>query len=422
MIGSLASLLRGQFRFLEQVFADEGAIFELKLGPLTALVVGDAEAADEVLITRADRYDKGGEFWDSARELLGHGIGASEGELWRRQHKLMLPSFRRAAISGYRGMIDETVSSALDAVKVDAPIEFDQWSNDLLSVLTVRILLGTNLPLEQIREVRESMSALFATVLPEMVLRKLPRWLPRPGRGRLAAARERVDNALMAVIADKRERGPGEDLLSMLVNATDEAGAMSDEQLRDEAIFIYTAGFETTGASLAWTTLLLAQHPELLAALREELDGDGDDKPLLRACIQEGLRLYPPGVMVPRRAVADDVLGGFRVKAGTLVLVYSWLIHRDPRWWPSPARFDPARFMDAEAARARPRLAWSPFGAGQRICLGKGLALLELERALTQLLTRFTPVVVDDGAPPQPRMSTTLKSDKPIRLMLRRRA
>ena len=354
--------------------------------------------------------------------LRGRGIGASEGELWRRQHKLMLPKFQRALVEGYRPMIDATIRGAIDELPAETPIDCTRWCDDLLSLLTVRILLGSDAPMSLIRTVRESMSALFAQVLPEMVLRKLPPWLPRPGRARLAKARALVDETLLEIIADKRRRGPGEDLLSALVHATDEAGAMSDEQLRDEAIFIYTAGYETTGASLAWTLMLLARHPRLLPALQEELDAGGDTKPLLHACIREGLRLYPPGTMIPRRAVDDDALCGYSVRAGTLVLVCPWLIHRDPRWWPRPEEFDPERFIDGESRQDRPRLAWVPFGAGQRICLGKGLALLELERALELLLSRYTPALAEHGPPPAARLSTTLKPDRPIVLSLRPRA
>ena len=420
-MGSLPGVIRGHYRFLEQTFATQGPIFELDLGLLEALVVGDAEAAEDIFVKKARNYDKGGDFWDSLRDLLGDGIGASEGELWRRQHKLMQPGFRRSAIDGYRPMIDDTIRSALDDLTLDEPLDVARWCDDLLSLLTVRILLGSDAPLSLIRQVRESMSILFATALPEMVLRKLPRWLPRPGRARLKRARKLVDDTLMAIIADKRRRGAGDDLLGSLIHATDEDGAMSDEQLRAEAIFLYTAGYETTGASLAWTLLLLARHPALLAELQAELDTSTDDRTLLRACIQEGLRLYPPGAIIPRRAVADDVLGGHAVKADTLIFVCPWLIHRDPRWWPQPHDFDPARFLDGESSPSRPRLAWSPFGAGQRICLGKGLALLELERALELIVTRFTPAPADDGPAPDARMSTTLKPSKPIRLALQPR-
>lgn len=421
LLGSLPGVIRNHYGYFEQAFAEHGPIYDVQLGPLRALVVGDAEAAEDIFVTNARSFDKGGEFWDSARELLGQGIGAAEGELWRRQHKLIMPKFQRAMIDGYRPMIDKTVEAALQDLAVGRPMDVGQWSNDLLSMLTVRILLGAETPLAQIRSVREALSTLFATVMPQMVLRKLPRWVPRPGRARLTRAYKVVDDMLADIIADKRRGDPGGDLLGALVHATDESGAMSDRQLRDETVFIYTAGFETTGASLAWTLMLLARHPEILADVQAEIAA-GDDRTLLRACIREGLRLYPPGAMIPRRAARDEVLGGYAVAEDTLVLVFPWLIHRDPRWWPEPDKFDPHRFIDEDRQPARPRLAWIPFGAGQRICLGMALALLELERALELLLTRVTPSLVDDRPPPRARMSTTLKSERPIMLSMQPRA
>lgn len=417
MLGSLVGVMRHHYAYLEQAFETEGPIFELDLGPLTALFVGDAEAAEEIFVRRAEIYDKGGEFWDSSRELLGQGLGASQGDLWKRQHKLIQPGFHRKMIEAYCPMIDAVVAEKVDELPSGERVAVDTWCNELLSLLTVRILLGSDSEPDQILLVREAMSELFATVLPEMVLRKLPSWVPRPGRGRMADARAFVDETLGEIIAEKRRVGPSDDLLSGLVYATDEDGAMSDEQLRDETLFIYTAGYETTGSSLAWTLMLLARNPDVLARVQTEID-TSDDRTYLGAVIQEGLRLYPPGASIPRRAVTDDELGGFHVAADRLVMVSPWLIHRDPRWWPDPERFDPERFLDPAEKKRRPRLAWVPFGAGQRICLGKGLALLELERSLEGILSRYTPVVADDGPPPEARMSTTLKASKPIELVM----
>jgi cytochrome P450 len=422
LVGSLPSVLAGQFRFLEQSLADKGGIFELDLGVTNAVLIADPEVAEAVLIDKARNFDKGEDFWDGLREVLGLGLAMSEGELWRRQRKLMQPEFQRRLIESYRSTIEETVSQELESLRAGVPIDIASWCDELLAALTVRILFGSDLDHSRIDELRRTMAGLFQTVLAGLVTRKLPRWLPRPGRQRVEQARRAVDQNVLALIAERRQRpGTGNDVLGTLIRATDDSGVMSDQQLRDEAVTIYVAGYETTGTALAWTLWLLASHPRILADLQDELDAETEDKPLLHACIREGLRMFPPGPLLPRRTVADDVLGGFPVPAGTTVVVSPWLIHHDPNLWPRPHAFEPQRFMDAEASRNRPRLAWIPFGAGQRICIGKALAMLELERAVELFLRRFTPTVATNKAPPKPRLSTTLRSSTGIHLTLRPR-
>lgn len=418
LLGSLPGLLRGQYRYFERVFAQQGGVFELDLCVTSVLIVADADAAEAVFVTRARNYDKGGEFWDGAREQAGQGLTQSEGELWRRQRRLMQPKFQREAIESYHSLIDSTIRDAIDRLPVEVPIDLGKWCEDLLVVLSLRVLLGSELDAAAIEQVRHAMDVRLDALLRGVVLRKLPRWLPQPGRARLAHANATIEATLSKLIARVRERGPGNDLLSALLIATDEEGTMSDAQLRDEAVVIFGAGFETTASTLAWALWLLATHEHVLADVQREIDAEGEERPLLRACVHEALRLYPPGALIPRRAVADDELGGYAVRAGTSVIVAPWLIHRDPRWWPQPERFDPLRFM---APADRPRAAFIPFGAGQRLCIGKALALLELELALVQLLARFTPLVPSGTPSPEPCMGTTIKPSVPIMLSLQPR-
>lgn len=422
LVGSLPNVLAGQFRFLEQSLADKGGIFELDLGVTNAVLIADPELAEAVFIEKVRNFDKGEDFWDGLRDVLGLGLAMSDGELWRRQRKLMQPEFQRRLIESYRSTIEETVSQELESLRTGVSLDIAHWCDELLAALTVRILFGSDLDHSRIDALRGAMAGLFQTVLTGLVTRKLPNWMTGAGRQRLEKARRIVDENVLALIAERRRRpGTGNDLLGTLIRATDESGAMTDQQLRDEAVTIYVAGFETTGTALAWTLWLLAGHPQIRANVQEELDADPEHKPLLHACIREGLRMFPPGPVLPRRTVTDDVLGGFPVRAGTTVVVSPWLIHHNPKIWPRPHSFEPQRFMGDEASPHRHRLAWMPFGAGQRVCIGKALAMLELERAIELILRRFTPTVAADKPPPKPRFSSTLRSSNGIHLTLQSR-
>ncbi|MEM9459873.1 MAG: cytochrome P450 [Myxococcota bacterium] len=421
LVGSLPRMLWHQFEFLERSFGDKGRIFELDLGVTRAVVVADLGAAEEVLVSKARSFDKGGDFWDGLREVLGGGLPVSEGTQWRRQRRLMQPQFGRRALAGYEQTVVQTVHKALHTFPVGRPVDVEKWCDLLLAEVTVRVLFGTDLDDSRIDELREGMAGLFDALLGGIVTRRLPRWLPVPGRGTLEAGRRLVDRTVTALIDERRRRpGASDDLLGRLLRATDELGEMSDRQLLDEAVTIYIAGYETTGKALAWTLWLLATHPRICAEIQRQLDDD--DGSLLKACVHEGLRLYPPSPLVPRRTVVDEVIGGFDVAAGTHVLVCPWLIHRDPELWPCPETFDPGRFLDDGHSRKRSRLAWIPFGVGQRQCIGKSLALVELDRALQTILRRFTPRVSASMPRPTPRLSATLGASRGIFVALHPRA
>lgn len=422
LVGSLPRLLFKPLQLIEASLLRQGTVFSLDLGVTRVVAVASVAGAEHVLLKNAHNFGKVGDFWDGMRQLLGQGLGSSEGELWKRHRKLMQPSFQPSFLERYRSTVAETIEGELEGLRSSGPIDVSQWCDHLLEALVVRILLGSELVESHIDEIRTHLAAVSDALLQGLVTRKLPRWLPVPGRGRVDRARRVFGAAVTPLIAERRRRGDiGDDLLGVLVGATDELGSMSDQQLLDEAITFYVAGYETTGTALAWTLWLLARHPRLRDELLAELDRGSDDVPLLRACIQEGLRLYPPAMFILRHAIADDEIAGYHVPAGTTVIVSPWLIHRNPELWPRPNEFDPGRFLDPKLVSERPRLAWMPFGAGQRTCVGKALALMELEEGLRRILRRFCPVEAEGRPLPQPRLSTVLRSSTGIYLRMQPR-
>jgi cytochrome P450 len=210
---------------------------------------------------------------------------------------------------------------------------------------------------------------------------------------------------------------PSNSLLGMLVELVDHETdtGMTDQQLRDEVITFFLAGYETTGATLTWLAHTLTQHPEALLAVETELSTllggrapaftDLMAMPYTRAVIQETLRLYAPSLTIPRTAAADDEIDGYRIPAGATVLPFVYGVHHNPSVWEDPERFDPARFL-GDAPEARHRQAWIPFGAGQRQCIGRDLSLMETQIILPMLLQRFTLAAVP-GRIAQPRLGAT---------------
>ena len=190
------------------------------------------------------------------------------------------------------------------------------------------------------------------------------------------------------------------DLVTMLLQAQDPSGqpAMSDTEIRDEVMTLFLAGHETTAAALTWTFYLLAKHPEYHQKIRTEVETVLQDRapalenlPSLKMCqwvFKESMRLYPPIWRLSRFAREADAIQAYAVPKGSVVVVTPYLIHRDPRYWEQPETFEPERFSP-ERACSRPRLAYIPFGAGPRACVGALFAMTEAQIILAMICRRI---------------------------------
>jgi cytochrome P450 len=219
------------------------------------------------------------------------------------------------------------------------------------------------------------------------------------------------------------------DLLTILMEARDEDGAsMSDRQLRDEIATLLTAGHETTTLVLAWTFFLIATRPEVVERIAAEiafLNGNApayDDLGELRYTrnvVEETMRLYPPVWVLSRTAAQADSIGEYRIAAGSEILIFPYITHRHPKWWPEPERFCPDRFAP-ENSGSRPRYAYLPFGAGPRTCVGLNFAVTEILLVLAMLVQRFRMELAIDPASVRAEPSVTLRPDPGIFVKLRR--
>jgi cytochrome P450 len=257
--------------------------------------------------------------------------------------------------------------------------------------------------------------------------------LPLPYLRRGRRARERLDAIVYDMIRERRARGGDRgDLLSMLLLARDAEGdgqGMTDRQIRDEAMTIFLAGHETTANALTWTWYLLSQSPEVERQLHAEVDevlqgrlptvADVDRLPFVTRVVTESMRLYPPAWLIGRRALHDYTVKGYRVPARSIVVMSQWIVHRDPRFFPDPERFDPDRWTPERRA-ALPRFAYFPFGAGPRQCIGEGFAWMELVLVLATLAQQWRFELVPDH-PVVPQAAITLRPKHGMRMVARRR-
>jgi cytochrome P450 len=393
-----------------------------------------AEAAHEVLVTKARSFEKSPGFRVLLHTLAGQGLFTSEGALWRRQRRLMAPLFQPAPIHEYAETMRRVAERAADGMR-------DGQSLDLARVTTqiAMSVVGKALFDADTFDEADALGAALTTCLgwlndnlgaPQLVAHVIlldvtealaartrgrvktwasrahakftePLLLPGVRAPELRAAVRLLDERVQAMIDQRRREGLGQrDLLTRLLTARDEdAGGerMSDKQVRDEAVTLFVAGHETTASSLAWAFYLLARHPEALARAQAEADafGDGEitswDPSRLAFCtrvFKEAMRLYPPIMIFSRRSLEDVEICGQRVPARTPTFVSAWALHHREDLFPKPRRFDPDRWLPEHDA-ARPKGAYLPFGAGPRLCIGTHFALMEGPLVLATLLRRF---------------------------------
>ena len=383
-----------------------GDVVRFKFGPFDYYLVTDPEVVRHVLVDNAKAYTKSRNYL-GLKIVLGEGLLTSEGDLWRRQRKLAQPAFHRARLAGFAAQMARATRDMLDRWrKEDLGSSSAFCVHEEMMRLTFRIVGLTLFSADVDGDAREVGRALdtalrWANDYAESLVR-IPPYIPTPANVRFKRAMKTLDGIVYRLIADRRAQGAanegyGDDLLGMLMEAVedDTQSGMSDQQLRDEIITMVLAGHETTANLLSWTFSLLARHPDVEARVRDEaLRVLGDRDPTLedvrsleytKLVLDEALRLYPPAWIFERQNVEPDVLGGYRVAAGSIVGVCPYVIHRHPEYWDDPESFEPERFRP-ERTEKRPRYTYLPFGGGPRTCIGNSFAMMEAQIILAMIV------------------------------------
>jgi enediyne biosynthesis protein E7 len=343
-----------------------------------------------VLLSNHRNYTKG-EGMDRVKILLGNGIMTSEGDFWRRQRRMMQPSFHRRVLDRFSRLIHDVNEKFADRWAAKAARGEAINLTDDVSELTLEIVLHSIFSTDLERLERETGGNPF-----ELVAKETNRDLKFAFRFRSLAK-------LVSELIERRRREPDEerfDFLEMLIDARDRENdaPMTNKEMIDEVMTLIVAGHETTASALTWTWYLASQHPETVAALEAEADLVSSDHPLgldateslsfTHKVIQEALRLYPPGWLFTRRTIAADELGGFPIGPRTDVFICPYLLHRHPDFWPDPETFNPERFAGADAEE-RHKFAYIPFSVGPRHCIGENLAMFEMLGHMRAMTRRF---------------------------------
>lgn len=398
--GSYIAMHRDPLRFLTTQLRPCGDIAHMQIGSRHDYLLNHPDYIKEVLLAGdvVARSTPG-----PVKSLLGKGLLTSQGDFHRCQRRLLQPAFHRERVGESAGVMAEYAARATGRWQDGQMLDSKQEMLRLTMTIVVKALFDSDLE-RQDGDLGHALDAVIESthVRTWPIVEELLSRLPLSRRRRYNKALARLDDTIYRLITERKTRAiEGRDFLSMLLElqqSGEAAGALSNQQVRDEVMTVFMAGHETTAAALTWTWYLLSEHPDAEAAMHAEFDRvlggrlpTFEDLPALchtRMVLSEAMRLYPPVWMMCRRPLRDVEVGGYLIPALSHVYISPWLMQRDSRYFPDPERFDPQRWTP-EAAATRPKFSYFPFGGGDRQCIGEGFAWMELLLVVATIAQRW---------------------------------
>lgn len=434
-LGSARAFAAAPHRFPAEIGHRNGGLACFRVLHKRLLAVTDPALVEQVLVTRQERYQRSFHY-DNMQLVLGKGLLSTDGDEWQARRKSIAPLFRAERL---RRVAEAGASAALACVarwetarRRGETVPLVAHMRRLTMAVIQQVLLGSELSdaaaLRFSEAVQESMRLVRRR---NTSIWNPPPWMPTPHNRRLHETRRILETYLREYCERcARTADAGSESLLQAIGMLQDSqagGPPGPRVLLDEIKTLFTAGYETTSAALAWTLYLLARHPEVAEAWHAELDRvvqggvPGWDQlhrlSWTNQVICEALRCYPPIYNMGRICVCDDDLGGYRIERGTVLLLSIYGVHHDDAWWPEPAAFRPERFADGAAW---PRQAFLPFGAGKHLCVGAAFAMIEMKAVLAVIGSRYRVELVDDD-PVEERADITLNPAReiPIRVVPR---
>ena len=431
-LGSIRQLQQDRIGFLINNQHQYGDIVHFKVGPRHMYQLNNPEHVQYVLVKHADQFQKTPSLKRAARDSIGQGLLTSEGELHKRQRRLVQPAFHHNRIAAYADTMVQYTNDRLNDWETGKQIGM---LNEMMH-LTMRIV-GKTLFDTDVTDEADSIGAAISVGIEATIDRithplQLMEQLPTATNRKRKDALKVIDDTINRFIEERQASGEDKgDLLSMLLMAVDEqdGGQMTNKQVKDEAMTLFVAGHETTANALAWTFYLLGQHPEVEQKLADEIQAalegrlptlaDLPKMPYLEMVVKEAMRLYPPAWTVSREAQADFEVGGYSIPKGSIIMMSMYVVHHDGRYWDQPDTFLPERFAAANEENI-PKYAYFPFGGGPRVCIGNQFAMMEAQLVLATILQRYHLSLIE-GQQIKLNPLVTLRPEPDIQMRINRR-
>jgi cytochrome P450 len=393
--------------YFKKVMLEQGGLVRLNFGPQSVYLVSHPDYLQQILRDNYQNYRKPDMLYAAAREVVGQGLVTSTGELWLRQRRMIQPHLHRKQLIHLFDEMQEAVTEVLDRWEWLAQHHSEVEMGEKMAEITISVITRTmfgqeSLSPNEIKAVGQRAIRLVNYVSQSLFNGLLPKWLPKPKEASFKRDHQTMRQVINRIIAKCRaEKETSASLIEMLINSVDEETneGMTEQQLFDEVMTIFLAGYETTSTALTWLLVILQEYPAVLKKLQVEVDQVLGDRlptfedilrlPYTQQVFMEVLRYHTVASLLPRALNKPDQLGPYTLPANALVLLSFHGVHHNPRVWDHPEMFDPERFAPEAVAQRHP-FAYVPFSAGPRKCAGDEFALLEGPLIMAMLLQRYT--------------------------------
>lgn len=317
----------------------------------------------------------------------GNGALIAEDDDWLRQRKLAAPFFLKEVLGRSQKIIEEEVQAIgkkwEEHEKAGRSFDLVPDMNELTFKVLTRVVMGKNLDsfMERLYEV--IVESIY--LLPKWVMSPIdvPLWVPTPMNIKLKRSGRRYKNVIKEIIAKVKEDGDASGLLGLLLKSD-----MTEQEVEDNVATMLAAGFETTANAASWTWGMIGKYPEVQEKLYQAIkESQSHENPYLTAVVNETLRMNPPILYPSRRLMEPLEFEGTTLPKGTTIDLSIYGLHHNKRVWGNPEVFDPDRFL--KPLTKDQENAFVPFASGPRDCVGKNLALLEVNLIISTLLSKF---------------------------------
>jgi cytochrome P450 len=434
LLGNLNQMMTAPCESLINWQQEHGDVLSFRLASREFYLFSHPNLIEQALIKQTDVFEKiFNPNKPSGLELvLGQGLVTSQGNLWKTQRRIMQPVFQKANINSLTAQMINAGNAMLERWRQLGEGAEVNLSSEMMR-LTLEVITQTMFStsvLDKIDQIGPCLDTLI-NYAGKSILNPLlpPLFIPTRQNRKFKRDLAVLDEIINGII-HQRLNSPTQhnDLLDMLLTARDESTGegMSDKQLRDEVITIFSAGHETASNLLSWALYLLGRHPKVWSKLREEVDGvlqgkvpsNNDLHQLVytKAVLNESLRMRPPIAAVVRKVSKDTEIDGYFLKAGRLALFSIYNLHHHTDHWQQPELFNPDRFLSAENRR----FAFMPFGTGEHVCIGSHFSMME-GQILLAMIVQHCDLQLLDTEEVKMQMSITLrpKGGVPVRIKWR---
>jgi cytochrome P450 len=396
------SIRKNPIPFHKKYFDQFGDTFSLKIGKSKHVILSrDNEVAEYILQKHQKNYQKSELQTKFISKYLGNGLLTANGEFWLKQRRLIQPAFHKQKMNQLVENMQQTIAAELKGLIAENTVALFPIMNQLAFNVVAKSLCHISASEEKMHRLKVIINDVQEFLIKEIRVPYKSWWFKLSGQIAKHKKMALESDAIIREIVEARinSNAKQNDLLDMLLETRyeDSGEAMSTQQLIDEIKILFIAGHETTANALTFTLHLLGNHPEVQQKILDELIAIESETTAVveqlqkmtytNAVLNESMRLYPPAWITDRENIADDTLLDYNIKAGTLIGVSFYELHRNPKYWKDPETFNPERFLGEQKKESMHY--FYPFGAGPRLCIGLGFAMYEMSLTLSYIVKRY---------------------------------